>query len=224
MGTTREFVQKTSRQGLEKLFAALNRADEVGGDVRDFIIERVLTDERYVRVRKRVAAARGKEYVSLADRAAAEKERIAASIRAAPAPVPAAPQRPEALGNPEIAAQIYGRSSCPWTGRAISLLEQLKADYDHIDMDDMDNADFEGRLVGETGQSTTPWVYVRGEFVGGFNSLSEVQRLGKLDRMLLSAEERAKDRSAMDDVVVASRPNSDQGPPEASDGAPEAAD
>jgi hypothetical protein len=40
---------------MQKVFAALNRADEIGGEVRDWIQERVV-DRRYIAARKRLAA------------------------------------------------------------------------------------------------------------------------------------------------------------------------
>ena len=36
-----------------------------------------------------------------------------------------------------------------------------------------------------------PYVYLRGEFVGGYNALDEIERLGQLDQRLLPREERA---------------------------------
>ncbi len=40
---------------------------------------------------------------------------------------------------------------------------------------------FEGRLIPETKQNTQPWMFLRGEFIGGFNALDEVYRLGQLE-------------------------------------------
>src|SRR5690349_19121130 len=39
------------KQATERVFAALNRADEIGGEVRDFLQEKVAADPRYVSAR-----------------------------------------------------------------------------------------------------------------------------------------------------------------------------
>ena len=43
-------AQKWTKQATEKLFAALNRADELGGELRDYLQDKVATDPRYVAV------------------------------------------------------------------------------------------------------------------------------------------------------------------------------
>ena len=90
------------------------------------------------------------------------------------------------LGDPAIKAQIYGKKSCPWTGRAITLLERHKVDFDFVDLEEPEHEAKLAPLALETKQNTVPYVYLRGRFIGGFNALSEVDRLtldlGTLDR------------------------------------------
>lgn len=199
------------RRALERAFSALNRADEIGGEVRDFIQERVLVDERYITARRRAAALFGKSYVSKVDRDTAQASKRAAAAKAAPPPAASIKKADkQGLGNPEIAAQIYGKNSCPWTGRAITLLESLKVDYDYVDLDDSDNAHYSGRLIPETKQNTVPYVYVRGQFIGGFNALSELHRAGQLEYWLMSPEEREKANPALKKVAITARPNTDE--------------
>ena len=72
---------KWSKQAAEKVIAALNRADEIGGEIRDFVQERVATDPRYVKARKAVAKLLGQTYESHAEvqtKAAVKAERTAA--------------------------------------------------------------------------------------------------------------------------------------------------
>lgn len=204
------WLKTTSRRALERTFAGLNRADEIGGEIRDYIQERVLVDERYVRLRKRVAELRGKSYTSQAEAQAAVQARDVAVARAAPAPGAAEKKVAKGLGDSELPAQIYGRKSCPWSGRSIRLLEDLKIDYDFIDLDEYENGHYEGRLVAETKQNTVPYIFVRGQFLGGFNALSEVHRLGQLEVLLLSREEREKAGPAAQKIVVVPRPNTDE--------------
>ncbi len=198
------------KRALGRVFAALNRADEIGGEVRDFVQDRVLRDPRYVDLRRRFEALRGKEYESREDAEGAERARAEAAAAAAPAYEPRSSVADDAIANPDLPAQIYGKSSCPWTGRAITLLEKLRADYDFIDTDDSDNEHFESKLIAETDQKTTPWIYLRGQFIGGFNALNEVHRLGQLeDRLAGVVSSNPGDKN----VVVAVRPEAEVSPP-----------
>lgn len=195
---------------LEKVLAGLNRADELGGEVRDFVVERVLEDDRYITARKRIAALRGNEYVSRAEAAAAEKDREETAARAAPPPAASVAPKADVLGDPGLQIQVYGRESCPWSGRAVRLLEDLKIDYDFVDLDDSDHEHFMPRLIAETKQNTVPFIYVRGAFVGGFNALDEIHRAGTLEYLILTPEEREHANPALAKVVVTPRPNSDE--------------
>ena len=47
--------KKWTKQATERVFSALNRADEIGGEVRDFLQDRVATDPRYIKARKGIA-------------------------------------------------------------------------------------------------------------------------------------------------------------------------
>jgi glutaredoxin len=202
-----------TKRATAKLFAALNRADEIGGEVRDYIHHRVLTDPRYVRARKRIAGMFGKGYESKheatvrVESAAAERAAVAST---AEAPAAAAKKGERALGNPDVKAQIYGKKSCPWSGRAISLLERHKVDFDWVDLEEPEHEPLLIRLLNETKQQTVPFVYVRGQFVGGFNALSEIERLGQLEFALMSADERNNAPAHLRSIEIVARPNTDE--------------
>ena len=192
----------------EKLFAALNRADELGGELRDYLQEKVATDPRYVGARKRIAKWFGKSYESRGE--AADKAKVVeAKKAAAAAPTPAPKAAGDALGNPGIKAQIYGKKSDPWTGRAITVLERNKVDFDLIDLEEPEHEPFILRLVNETKQHTVPYVYLRGQFIGGFNALAEIERLGQLEYALMTQAEREKVPAHARFEIVA-RPNTDE--------------
>jgi len=202
-----------SRKATEKLFAVLNRADELGGEVRDYIQDRVLADPRYVQARKRVARLFGRGYESRQEAQARASEAAAtrASVAAtAEAPAAAAKKGDRVLGDPTIKAQIYGKKSCPWSGRAISLLERHKVDFDLVDLEEPEHEPLLVRLIGETKQNTVPYVYVRGQFIGGFNALSEIERLGQLEFALMSADERAHAPAHLRAIEIVARPNTDE--------------
>lgn len=202
--------KKWTKQATEKVVAALNRADELGGEVRDFLQDRVAKDPRYVAARKRLARLFGGAYESR-DEAAAKAEAQAKRTAAAAATAASTARQARAgFGDPSIKAQIYGKKSCPWTGRAITLLERHKVDFDHVDLEEPEH---EAKLTGlslETKQHTVPFVYLRGQFVGGFNALSEIERLGQLEVALMTAEERAAAPPHLRAVVITPRPNTDE--------------
>ncbi len=197
------------RKMLTGVFAVLNRADEIGGEVRDFLVDRYERSQGLQQQVKRIQALRGREYQTVAERLSAKAKKVAAVADAAPPPSQDQPKVERPLGNTAIPAQIYGRSSCPWTGRAIRLFEDKKVDYDYIDFDEPEQAVFEPRLVAETHQNTIPYIYLRGEFIGGFNALDELSRLGQMELAILSAEERAG-RAGAPAVAIAPRLNKDE--------------
>ena len=85
------------------------------------------------------------------------------------------------LGNPDKPAEVFGPGTDPWTGRVLQLLSDHEIEHAFIDLEDEANQRVEPRLIRQTGQSSPPYVFLRGEFIGGFNALSEIQRLGQLE-------------------------------------------
>src|SRR5215207_9386753 len=150
--------QKWTKQATERVLHALNRADEIGGEVRDFIQDRMTTDPRYIKARKAMAKLLGRDYVS---REEAAKQATAAEAKrkavAAPTPVAKKHDPKVGFGDPELKAQIFGKKSCPWTGRAITLLERQKLDYDYIDLEEPEHENKLAPLASETKQHTVPF-------------------------------------------------------------------
>jgi glutaredoxin len=211
-------AKKLTAQATEKLFAALNRADELGGEFRDFLQERVATDPRYVAARKKIAGLMGKQFISKAEteakvKAHAEKVAKAAAVGTTSKPATVG------FGDPAIKAQLFGKKSCPWSGRSITLLERHKVDFDFVDLEEPEHEAKALPLALETKQNTVPYVYLRGVFIGGFNALSEVERLGQLEVALMSAEERAKAPAHQKFVEIVARPNTDEVAPAETDAA-----
>jgi glutaredoxin len=210
-----------TQQATEKLAQVLNRADELGGELRDYIQERVVADPRYVQARKKLAGLLGLTYESHAE-AADKAQAQAAKVAQAAAVTPSVGEQKKAktaggFGDPSIKAQLFGTRSCPWTGRAITLLERHKVDFDFVDLDEPEHEAKRVPLTAETKQNTVPYVYLRGKFVGGFNALSEVERLGQLEVALMSAEERAAAPAHVRSVEIVARPNTDEVAPAESD-------
>jgi glutaredoxin len=200
------------KHAAERVVAALNRADELGGEVRDWIQEKVVVDPRWIAARKRVARALGRDYESVVEQRSAAASAEAARAAAAAVPV-TAPAARQGFGDPSVKAQIFGRKSCPWTGRAITILEKHKVDFDLLDLDQPEEEPKILALQNETHQHTTPWVYLRGQFIGGYNALAEIERLGQLEFALMTAAERAAAPAHLRSIVIAARPESDEGAP-----------
>ena len=198
-----------AKQAAEKVVALLNRADELGGELRDQIQEKMATDVRYIKARNAVAKLLGRQYESRAE--VTEREKQAEAARKAAAATPAASKKDAAVhgfGDPSIKAQIYGKKSCPWTGRAITVLERNKVDFDFVDVEEPEHEAKLLPLSNETKQHTVPFVYLRGQFIGGFNALAEIERLGQLEYALMTPEEREK-VPAHARFEVVPRPNTD---------------
>jgi len=195
---------------MSKLGAAFNRADELGGDLRDKLKERYDESERAQGIVARVSKlrpAKKKFQVRVKQRSAAEEQ--APEQTTADAPMPQKIFHQEGLGNPNIAAQIFGKDSCPWTGRAIKLMEDRKIDYDYVDLELMEDPALETNLIEETKQNTVPYVYMGGQFIGGYHATAEIDRLGQLQYAIMPPEVRAAHPEASK-ISIAARPNSDE--------------
>jgi len=201
--------EKWTRQASEKLFSALNRADELGGELRDYIQDKIVVDPRYVSARKRIAKLLGKSYESRGEQQAKAKT-VEAKKAAVAAPTPVKKTvGTTGFGDASIKAQIFGKKSDPWTGRAITILERHKVDFDNVDLEEPEHEQKILGLQNETKQHTVPFVYLRGQFIGGFNALAEIERLGQLEYALMTADERAKVPAHARFEIVA-RPNTDE--------------
>jgi glutaredoxin len=119
---------------------------------------------------------------------------------------------PVVLGDATLPAQVYGRESCPWTGRARALLEREGAEFEFIDLDKPTNHAFISVLVVETKQNTNPYIFLRGRFIGGFNALDEIQRLGQLASYMAGSGKQAAPGSSIR-IEVAEREDQGARPP-----------
>lgn len=97
--------------------------------------------------------------------------------------------------------RVYGRRSDMWTNRALDLLARERIAHAFIDLDEPANAKLANELIRDTRRYQTPYVYLRGELIGGFAELDELARLGQLDVRL----GRQAARPGRIDVVVAPR-------------------
>lgn len=205
--TTKKSLAKAAT---ERVLSALNRADEIGGEVRDYLQEKVATDPRYVHARKRIAKLLGREYQSKDEATQAANQRAQKTAAAAATAKSTAKPKAVGFGEPGLKAQIFGKKSCPWTGRAITLLERHKVDYEYLDLEEPEHEAKAMPLALETKQNTVPFIYLRGKFIGGFNALAEVERLGQLEVAMMTPEEREQAPAHLKNIEIVPRPNTDE--------------
>lgn len=126
-------------------------------------------------------------------KAATSSTEATAKPEPAPAPKPVTPRAPaaEEIADKTIPVQVFGRMTCPWTQRALRLLTDRGIEHVYTELADPDGFRLAPRLLAATRQRTVPYVYLRGNFVGGYDGLDEIDRLGQLDEMVKSDEERA---------------------------------
>ena len=183
---------KITRIATEKLMAALNRADEIGGEVRDFIQDKMATDPRYIKARKAGRSSSGQDFESKDEVAAkakaaeAKRAAVAALTPAAKVADPGRVRRSVDQGAGVRQAERSVERPCADDPRAregrLRLGRRRGA-----------GARGEARPARQRDQAAhVPFIYLRGQFIGGFNALAEIERLGQLEYALMSAEEREK--------------------------------
>jgi glutaredoxin len=235
MSESKRTDQNWTAQAMSKIVSALNRADEIGGELRDYLQDqkqKLAHDPRVTQARSQIARLLGRrdpQHGSATGAAGSTPPPSPSPTPAGSAPQPsAAPSAPveagpQGFGNPSIKAQIFGKRSCPWTGRAISLLERRKVDFDFVDLEEPEHEAKQVKLTQETRQNTVPYVYLRGKFVGGFNAVSEIDRLGQLEVALMSKDELTRAPAHLRAIEIVPRPNTDEVAPAEAGAPPDAA-
>jgi glutaredoxin 3 len=77
-----------------------------------------------------------------------------------------------------VKVTIYGRKLCSYCVMAKDLLAAQGVEYDYVELGE--NHDLYQKLVKNTGQRTVPYVYINGEFLGGYQDLRNLADSGKL--------------------------------------------
>lgn len=179
----------------QRAIAAFELADEKGGDLRDELMR------RGTRLAAKLAQWRAQRRPSGAVAAP-----VAAPVIAQAHPAATTDALPP-LGEPGRAAQVFGRTTCPWTQRALDLFKNQQVDATYVDLTDDAQALLKARLESETKQYTVPYVYLRGQFIGGYNALAEIERLGQLQWRIMTEAEQAAAPAHYKRVAVVARPS-----------------
>ncbi len=79
--------------------------------------------------------------------------------------------------------KVYTTNYCPYCKKAKSLLDQLGADFEEIDITENED-DLMDDLYSITGRSTVPQIFIDEKFIGGCDDMFELHRKGGLLELL----------------------------------------
>lgn len=78
---------------------------------------------------------------------------------------------------------IYSTTFCPYCVRAKQLLERKGVAYKEINLSN-EAPEVRVELMQRTNHRTVPQIFIKNQFIGGFDQLYALEREGKLDSLL----------------------------------------
>ena len=78
---------------------------------------------------------------------------------------------------------VYSTTVCPYCIRAKQLLERKGIEYKEINLNN-EAPEVRMELMQRTNHRTVPQIFIKDQFIGGFDQLYALEREGKLDEML----------------------------------------
>ena len=78
---------------------------------------------------------------------------------------------------------IYATTFCPYCVRAKQLLERKGVAYKEINLSN-EAPEVRVELMQRTNHRTVPQIFIKDQFIGGFDQLYALEREGKLDSLL----------------------------------------
>jgi glutaredoxin 3 len=78
---------------------------------------------------------------------------------------------------------VYSTTMCPYCVRAKQLLERKGIDYKEINLS-KEAPEVRIELMQKTNHRTVPQIFIKDQFIGGFDQLYALEREGKLDELL----------------------------------------
>ena len=83
--------------------------------------------------------------------------------------------------------EIYFKSWCPYSQRALALLKSKGVDYKAIDLtDDADELELE--MNERSGRTSVPQIFIDGLHIGGYDDITALDATGELDPLLYGHE------------------------------------
>jgi glutaredoxin 3 len=179
--TARAALERGGRRAKALSGEALDTLDQLGGRARD---SAKAYWQQAAPWRERVAAELSERFGSSeqgdGDNANTESQRSAHEAR------DNEPAQRQSVGNPDIPVQVFIRNTCPSCHRAQRLLEDAGIEAAVVAIDEEVNAYLARELLVETERATVPYVFIRGEYIGGYDELDQLHRLGELESRLMA--------------------------------------
>lgn len=99
--------------------------------------------------------------------------------------------------------EIYSKDWCPYCSKAKSLLKSKQLEYQEIDI--TSDVALEEIMIQRSNRRTVPQIFIRGQSVGGYDDLAQLNATGKLDK-LLGIKTTAKPKKIYDVAIVGAGP------------------
>ncbi len=78
----------------------------------------------------------------------------------------------------DLKVLLYTKDTCKYCIFAKDLLDKNSIPYEVIELSN--NRELHQKIAYQTSQNTVPYVYINGEFIGGYKNLQELEESGKL--------------------------------------------
>ena len=78
---------------------------------------------------------------------------------------------------------VYSTNMCPYCVRAKQLLERKGIEFKEINLS-QEAPEVRVELMQRTKHRTVPQIFIKDQFIGGFDQLYALEREGKLDQLL----------------------------------------
>ncbi len=83
--------------------------------------------------------------------------------------------------------EIYFKSWCPYSRRALALLQSKGVDYNAIDLTN-DAYELEQEMRDRAGRTSVPQIFIDGQHIGGYDDIAALDAVGELDPLLIGED------------------------------------
>jgi glutaredoxin 3 len=83
--------------------------------------------------------------------------------------------------------EIYVKSWCACSRRALALLQRKGVDYNAIDLTH-DAYEFEQEMRDRAGRTSVPQIFIDGQHIGGYDDIAALDAVGELDPLLFGED------------------------------------
>ena len=83
--------------------------------------------------------------------------------------------------------EIYIKSWCAYSRRALALLQSKGVDYNAIDLTH-DANELEQQMRDRAGRTSVPQIFIDGQHIGGYDDIAALDAVGELDPLLLGED------------------------------------